>query len=218
MRINEYGGKDKDNSNDWDYGYNQYNYAYTQNGNNFISSSWQLNTAWGAANDVPEAIAFRFKTNGLPTSNIPYSQSLWFLSSPIGRAAITLTYTGSGYTTSSFISSSADPIDPNYQYAKLDFIPNISSLNTSASVYLPFFDGGWWSVMLYKGDPTTPINAEIYAKNSIYNGHDGNQIGFQASSSCNFNSSAQNTWINSTISYFGTSSRANYTIFSGFDI
>lgn len=211
LRINEYGGKDKDNSNDWDYGYNQYNYAYTQNGNNFISSSWQLNTTWGAVNNVPTTIAFRFKTNSLPTSNIPYSQSLWelyekgvsFINSPF---AITLKYTGSGYTTSSFISSSADPINPYYQYAKLDFIPNLNIPNISASIYLPFFNKEWWSVMLTRNNSTNLFT--LYSKNSI-----NNQIGFQASSSVLDNNIY---WGNANnISYFGDTSTPNYTRFSG---
>ncbi len=43
---------------------------------------------------------FRFKTEGLPQTNIPYSQSLWCLDpSP---SNITLTYTGSGYASSSY--------------------------------------------------------------------------------------------------------------------
>jgi len=45
LRVAEFGGKNRDNSNDWDYWKTQFNYAYTQNGNNFISSSWGLNTA-----------------------------------------------------------------------------------------------------------------------------------------------------------------------------
>lgn len=207
LRINEYGGKDKDNANDWDYWYDQYNYAYTQNGNNFISSSWALNSSWVSENNRPGSIAFRFKTNGLPTSNIPYSQSLWSISGPSGQAAIVLTYTGSGYATSSFISSSADPINSYYQYARLDFIPNIASLGTSASVYLPFFNGDWWSVMLTSGS-----NFILYSKDSIYNGYDGNQIGFQASGSVVGNNSI---WIATNTSFFGSSSLANYNRFSG---
>jgi hypothetical protein len=207
LRINEYGGKNKDNLNDWDYWYDQYNYAYFNNGNNFISSSWALNSTWGASNNVPETLMFRFKTNGLPTSNIPRSQSLWNISGSSGQATIILTYTGSGYTTSSLISSSADPISPYYQYAKLDFIPNIASLSTSASVYLPFFNGDWWSVMLTSGSTFT-----LYSKNSIYNGYDGNQIGFQASSSVAGNNSI---WTATNTSYFGSASIANYRSFSG---
>jgi hypothetical protein len=48
LRIKEYGGKDKVNTNDWDYWQNEFNYAYKQNGDNFISSSFVLNSSWGA--------------------------------------------------------------------------------------------------------------------------------------------------------------------------
>jgi len=209
LRINEYGGKDKDNSNDWDYWYDQYNYAYTQNGNNFISSSWKLNSNWGSPNGVPSTIAFRFKTNGLPTSNIPISQSLWTISGSSGVATIILTYTGSGYTSASY---SGSTVDPYYQYAKLDFIPRTLFLTTSASVYLPFFDGDWWSVMVTKDGS----NFTLYSKNSIYNGYDGNQIGFQASSSSTGNTQAWNDLLDlGVISYFGSASISNYTNFSG---
>jgi len=214
LRINEYGGKDKDNSNDWDYGYNQYNYAYTQNGNNFISSSWGgnlINTDWDLGTAPPNTTIFRFKTNGLPLSNIPRSQSLWVIKDPSNNnsAELILTYTGSGYVTSSLISSSADPIDPYYQYAKLDFIPDAgSNPANSASIYLPFFDNNWWSIMIRK----IPIllGYTLYAKNSI-----DNQIGFQASSSVGINTDT-NVAANG-VSYFGTQSLkfANHKSFSG---
>ena len=204
LRINEYGGKDKNNANDWDYWYDQYNYAYKQNGNNFISSSWNLNSNWAAPNNVPATLMFRFKTNGLPTSNIPRSQSLWSISGSSGRATIILTYTGSGYTSASY---SGSTIDPYYQYAKLDFIPNTASLSTSASVYLPFYDSGWWSVALVSSSTFT-----LFAKNSIYNGYDGSQLGFQASSSIAGNNPI---WTATNTSFFGTASLTNYNNFSG---
>jgi hypothetical protein len=48
LRIKEYGGKDKINTNDWDYWQNEFNYAYKQNGDNFISSSFVLNSSVGS--------------------------------------------------------------------------------------------------------------------------------------------------------------------------
>ena len=199
-----YGGKDKNNINDWDYNYNQYNYECNLKSNAYIYSSWGLNSIWGAINNVPSTLTFRFKTNSLPTSNIPYSQSLWSISGSSGQAAIILTYTGSGYTSGSY---SGSIIDPYYQYAKLDFIPDITALNTSASVYLPFFNGEWWSVMLTSGS-----SFNLYAKNFIYNGHDNGQIGFQASSSIAGNNTI---WTATNTSFFGSSSITNYRNFSG---
>ena len=204
LRVNEYGGKDKNNANDWDYWYDEYSYAYRQNGNNFISSSWNLNSNWAAPNNVPATLMFRFKTNGLPTSNIPRSQSLWMLSGSAGRSTIILTYTGSGFISSSY---SGSTVNPYYQYARLDFIPNTASLSTSASIYLPFYDGDWWSVALISGSTFT-----LFAKNSTYSGHDGSQLGFQASSSVVGNNAI---WTATNTSFFGTASLTNYNNFSG---
>ena len=204
LRVNEYGGKDKNNANDWDYWYDEYNYAYRQNGNNFISSSWTLNSNWASPNNVPATLMFRFKTNGLPTSNIPRSQSLWTLSGSAGRSAIILTYTGSGFNSSSY---SGSTVNPYYQYARLDFIPNTASLGTSASIYLPFYDGDWWSIALVSGSTFT-----LFAKNSIYSGYDGNQLGFQASSSVVGNNAI---WTAVNTSFFGTASLVGYNNFSG---
>jgi hypothetical protein len=96
-------------------------------------------------------------------------------------SAILLTYTGSGYSTSSYsYPDSGSNYSPEYQYAKLDFIPNVSSFSNSASIYLPFYNGAWWSVMVNRdGNDFT-----LYAGSKIsYNGYDGNQIGYFASSS-----------------------------------
>jgi hypothetical protein len=185
LRINEYGGKDKTNTNDWDYWQNEFNYAYKQNGDNFISSSFVLNSSWGANSDNPETVMFRFKTNGLPTSSIPYSQSL-FHSFP-NASAITLRYTGSAYSTvfPPSGSYSGSIIDPYYQYAYLDFHPNFpSEPNKSASIYLPFFNGDWWSVMAKRTNPGASTTFELYSGNKIYEGgENGTSIGFLASSS-----------------------------------
>jgi hypothetical protein len=182
LRIKEYGGKDKINTNDWDYWQNEFNYAYKQNGNNFISSSFALNSLWGATSNNPETVMFRFKTNGLPTSSIPYSQSL-FLTKVTGapRSTITLRYTGSAYTSGSY---SGSIIDPYYQHAFLDFHPDATGQPTlSASVYLPFFDGEWWSVMAKKTGTGASTNFELYSGNKMYEGgENGTSIGFFDSS------------------------------------
>jgi hypothetical protein len=189
LRIKEYGGKDKTNTNDWDYWQNEFNYAYKQNGNNFISSSFELKSSWGATSQSPETIMFRFKTNGLPTSSIPYSQSLSTISSQIYglTSHINLRYTGSAYSTVFPPSSSysGSIIDPYYQYAYLDFYPDYQFLPTlSASIYLPFFNEDWWSVMVKKTGTGQFTNFELYSGNKMYEGgENGTSIGFIASSS-----------------------------------
>jgi hypothetical protein len=205
LRINEFGGKDR-NLNSYDNWQDEFNYAFYSSGSSYISSSFVLNTLWNASANRPQAVEFRFKTDGLPfnTSSIA-SQSLWETNENV---KLTLKYTGSGYTTSSLISSSADPVNPYYQFAKLDLIPDPLTPSNSASVYLPFYDGGWWSILVNKitGSYT------LYAKNKNYDGEDGNIIGWQASSSV---TTAVTNWSDSIKSYFGISSSLSGKKFSG---
>jgi hypothetical protein len=203
LRISEFGGQNKTNTNDYDYWYNQFNYAFYTSGSNYVTSSFSLNTGWASANNVPQAVEFRFKTDGLPqnTASIA-SQSLWGTDNNV---KLVLKYTGSGYTSGSY---SGSVVNPYNQYAKLDFSPDPASPNTSASIYLPFYDGGWWSVLVNKEG----TNYTLTAKNKIYIGDDGNFIGFQASSSI---TSSATTWNNGTKSYFGISSSLSGKVFTG---
>jgi hypothetical protein len=185
LRIKEYGGKDKVNSNDWDYWQDTFNYAFFTTGSNSIVSNWKLNPNWNSPDSVPSTLSFRFKTEGLPTSSIPYSQSLWYTNT---FSSIVLQYTGSGYNTN--LTTSLNPsglpysgsiIDPYYQYANLVFYPDPTTYpGSSASIYLPFFDGGWWSVMVTRNGN----DFNLHAGNKIYEGGDnGTLLGFYATSS-----------------------------------
>ena len=201
LRINEFGGKDR-NPNSYDNWQDEFNYAFYTSGSSYISSSFVLNSSWGATNNKPTTVEFRFKTDGLPfnTASIA-SQSLWLTDTGVN---LKLRYTGSGYTTSSFISSSANPVNPYYQYGILDFIPSTASITTSASLYLPFYDGGWWSVLIN----SSSAGFTLYSANKNYKGEDGNTIGFQASASV----TGSNVWTASLVSTFGS---ASYKIFTG---
>ena len=171
LRISEFGGKDKVNSNDWDYYYNKFNYAFDTEESNFIFTNWEVNSNWGAINDRPSAVEFRFKPSSLPTSSL--SQSLWNLGPSF---KLTLEYTGSSLSSGSY---SGSIVDPYYQYANLKLYPSSSDTSLTASVYLPFFDGNWWSVLIN----SSSNGFELYSKNKINTGNDGTVIGFQASSS-----------------------------------
>ena len=189
LRINEFGGKDKINSNDWDNWQDEFNYALYSTGSNFFSTPWELNSDWNSPNNVPSTLMFRFKTEGLPQTNIPYSQSLWHLDpSP---SDIVLTYTGSGYTSGSY---SGSIIDPYYQYATLTFYPDpVNHPTSTASIYLPFFDEGWWSVMVTRNNNDFILSAG----NKIYEGGDNNTIlGFYLTSSINEDPSL--TWLDTS--------------------
>ena len=194
LRISEFGGKDQVNANDYDLYQNNFNYTFNTS-NNFVTSSWAVNSDWNAISDRPSTVQFRFKAEEFPPTNL--SQSLFSLYN--GSTLISdlvLEYTGSGLTSSSLYNGSIK--DPYYQYANLKWIPNTSTANNSASIYLPFFDKGWWSVMITSGSSN---GFELTAANKIYNGNDGTSIGYISSSNIN-----SGTWSTSTVAYFATSS------------
>jgi hypothetical protein len=199
LRINEFGGKDRA-SNTWDQWQQQYDYSYDTKGVGFISSSFTLNSNWNATGNKPSAVEFRFKTPGLPSSNYS-SQSLW---STDNGATLILKYTGSGLTSGSY---SGSTVNPYYEYGLLEFYPSSSNLTATASIYLPFFNGDWWSILINKSSST---DFTVYVKNKLYNGDTGCILGYQASSSINL----ANPWVNATNSYFGTST-FNAKTFSG---
>ena len=194
LRISEFGGKDKIAIDDYDYSENQFNFALqpTHPGN-ILHIFRPINPDFPTPQLTPRTWTLRINPGLLPTSSIPYSQSIAinreiFASPTTGSFALVLEYSGSGYTTSSAISSSFDPINPDYQYANLKLIISGSEGSNdavSASVSLPFYDGGWWSVMVrHEGDPVdnTDVTYSLFAKNDIPT-ENGTQIGFQASSS-----------------------------------
>lgn len=214
LQINEFGGKNKVGNNDWDYWQDKFNYKWDAEfiDDDYIDIPWQTNTLWpsiGGAG-VPSTLQFRFKTPGLDSALTYNSQSLWNLDNT-GDTAIVLEYTGSGYTSGSYSGSIPNPLN---EYATLKFIPNYTNDPTvSASIYLPFFNGGWWSVMVTRDDE----DFVLYAANKIYNGDDGFILGYTGSATA---SAVATPWANSTNAYFGANSNLTigsktYTNFSG---
>jgi hypothetical protein len=213
LQINEFGGKNKVENNDWDYWQDKFNYKLDIDGgdSSYIDIPWSVNTLWNAEDNVPNTIQFRFKTLGLDSAIARPSQSLWNLDDT-GDTAIVLEYTGSGYSSGSY--SGSIPSGSN-EYATLKFIPNHTNDPTvSASIYLPFYDGGWWSVMVTRNDD----NWEVYAANKIYNGDDGFIIGYTGSATSS--GAVPTAWTSGTNSYFGSISNLTigskiYNNFSG---
>jgi hypothetical protein len=220
LRINEFGGKDQ-NESTYDQWYNRYSYAYTPNANQLYASSsvvfpWMplyQNFISESKYIVPDTIEFRFKTDGIPTSSF-YSQSLLVKKSDGLSTStnfdfgVTLNYTP--ITTGSYQGSNNTDY-ANYGTLRLYISGSAANGGTAVSnaIYLPFFDEGWWSVMLKRNthvsasDNSQATTYTLYAKNKIYNGWDGNTIGFQGSASIvsNISSSINQAW-----NKFGTGS------------
>ncbi len=209
LRINEFGGKDKIHSQDYDLKQDVFNYAFDTGyeATNFVSSSFaQLNSLFTPGDyRAPQTVQFRFRTAGMPTassnvasSDIRYSQSLWSNSqNGVTGSLLVLEYTGSGLTSGSYSGSIPSIYD---KYGTLKFIPDLTNENISASVYLPFFDGGWWSVQMnHTGSSSTNSTGSLYSANQI-NG----VIGFTGSDTIRGYDTTD--WNNSFVANLNTSS------------
>ena len=179
LRINEFGGKSNLANNNWSNFQNQFNYAYTVTGSGYVG------TIFNKFNVIPfpGAYEFRFKTSGIPSTNTFQSLLVNWAHNDTNTFSVVLEYTGSGNTSGSYSGSISDPYNT---YGTLKLI-NVN--NQSSSIYLPFFDKGWWSVLINISDSTgslpsgSDFSSSMYAKNKIYKGYDGNSIGFQGSGS-----------------------------------
>jgi len=130
------------------YSQNQFNYGLKGDTACF-TSSFILNSDWNSFKQKPNSIQFRFKTEGIPTGSSsygatsPYTQSLWKTDNPVGMI---LEYDETLLTSGSYSGSVASV---SQSYGDLSFFPN-ANVNPSnkATISLPFFDGGWWSVQV----------------------------------------------------------------------
>jgi hypothetical protein len=199
LRINEFGGNDKVSFTDRVLKQREFNYAFDTNGQYYFSSSFSPNLNFD--NSKPDTIQFRFKAPGIPTL---LSQSLWSIDS--GNVSVVLEYTGSGLTSGSYSGSIADPYNT---YGVLKFIPDSTSPELSASLYLPFFNGGWWSVMTTQNGTTATLQAA-----NVING----ELGFTGSDSItgygagNYNGGTEIQFPNSSNITYGSNT---YEPFSG---
>ena len=212
LRINEFGGKNKDNSDDYDLWYNRYSYTFKplNSEGDFAQAKmpWlplQKNFITEGEIIVPDCIQFRFKTDGAP--GIAYTSSLLAkisnetVSNTDFDFGIQLAY--SPPTTGSYSGAGSSEYE-NWGTMRLVMSGSTADGGDAISdpIYLPFFDRGWWSVMLQRdthvsaSDNSNATTYTLYAKNNIYNGWDGNQIGFEGSASIvsNVSSSINEAW------------------------
>jgi hypothetical protein len=212
LRISEFGGRDKDTST-YDYFDQQFNYAAIANSSAKISTPWFLASAWSSSinNFKASSVQFRFKTSDFDTGS---NYQMWGISTSgtgtYPSSSLVIKYSGSGLITSSY---SGSTLNPYYQHAYLTFYPKTNDIVNTASVYLPFFNHNWWSIMINKfGDTYT-----LYAGDKLYyDGYDGNQIGYLASSSITlantlWTGSGTSTFLSSSVSIGGTT----YNKFTG---
>ena len=208
LRINEFGGKNRDNTDDYDLWYNRYSYAYTPVATQFVASSsvkvpWMpLERNYIAENQkfiVPDGVALRFKTTGFPSSSYMgefYSQSIAVKKSNGINDTQFDWGIGLYYEDQPSGSYSGSSNSDYYEYGKLRFFISGSDADggtvISDDIYLPFFNKGWWTVLLQRNqhisasEVTTvnnPICYTLYAANKQYNGADGNVIGWEGSAS-----------------------------------
>ena len=187
LRINEFGGKDRNEAHDYDLKQDVFNYAFDTgpSATNYVSSSFRPNPTWGlsdGANNSPGTVQFRFKSAPIPTassnvasSDIRYSQSLW---STDDGGNIMLEYTGSGFVSGSYSGSVVNPYD---YYGTLKFVPaKGDDPSISASIFLPFFNGDWWSVQANIDTVGGGPDTILFAANEI-NG----KVGFSGSDTAN---------------------------------
>ena len=206
LRINEFGGKDRNNSQDWDLQQRVFNYKFDTEGTYFISSSFDPNVNLGNGYDSPKTVQLRFKAPGIPL-DASVSQSIYHLENSV--SALVLEYTGSGLASGSYSGSIPDPKN---KFGTLKFIPDVNSNeNISASLYLPFFDGDWWSVQTTVNTDNT---ASLYAANQI-----NKNLGFTGSSiitgfDSNYYFNAEKAFIPKGSSNLTVGGKS-YTLFSG---
>ena len=226
LRINEFGGKDKDNSDDYDLWYNRYSYAYTPISTQNVASSsvvfpWmpleRNRIADSGRYVVPDNFQFRFKTTGYPSSTYVgnfFTQSLAIKKSDGDDTSTDFDFGVSLFYEPPITGSYSGSASSEYEnWGKMRFYMSGAAADggvaTSDDIYLPFFDKGWWTVMLQRNqhvqtsNNTTATTYTLYAKNKINNGWDGAQIGFEGSASIVSNVSSS---INEAWNKFGTTS------------
>jgi hypothetical protein len=227
LKIREFGGKDKIDTNNWDAFYRRYNYAYKT----FTSSSalfpWMplyKNYIESSQYIVPDTIEFRFKTEGIPTTT-PFTQSLLVKKSDSSGTSTDFDFGVFLYYTGSLTSGSySGSIPSEYsQYGNLRFYISGSSTQggtiTSPDITLPFFDGDWWSVMFRRNqhisasDSSSLTSYTLYAKNKLYEGYDGDQLGWSDLVTVVTPSSGSGSQYG--VSQYGSSSYGSVVIVSG---
>jgi hypothetical protein len=158
---------------------------------------------------VPDCIQFRFKTARHVDGTTNISESLLLKRGQNGGTTANIwaangdfgIYLHQSGSQSGSYSGSIDPFDNNF--ASMSFVisgsltQGANSYNSgyahcyvTSPIYLPFYNKEWWTVQLQRKTHTSASNQdatlnefELRVGQNIYEGYDGNQIGWVASSS-----------------------------------
>jgi hypothetical protein len=124
-----------------------------------------------------QTIEFRFKVPPISPTTPPNQSLLVNRTGSVNASTqfgVYLEYTGS-LTSGSY---SGSIVDPYFQYGTLKFIH--AEAGVSASVYLPFFNGDWWSVMVTRKDDPY-VTYDLYTVNKTLNEYDEYTIQYSGS-------------------------------------
>jgi hypothetical protein len=171
LRINEFGGKDRNNSQDWDLKQDVYNVGLNTTSSAF-TSSFTLNSDFNADKNSPGSIQFRFKTNGIPSSSSSPTTQSFFETDSTSTVAMGIEYNESLLVEGDYSGSVPSKFK---EYGTIKFWPNIDTNPSNyASLYLPFWDGDWWSVQINRDVDSNEFT--LLAANKI-----GENLGFTGS-------------------------------------
>jgi len=206
LDVHEYGGSRK-KTGVFDTQENIFNYYLDMTGSQSVQTNFELNTYWSGSDNRPSTVMFRIKPEYLHSSSLGPTNNIQKVFSLDTGVTMTLEYTGSSGITSSY---SGSTVDPEYQFANLKLFPEgQGATQPSASVYLPFFNGDWWNVMVnYVSASGYTLTAKN--KNSEY----VSTSAVQYSKINTISLTGSNTWVSASAVDFGTAV-APATFFSG---
>ncbi len=205
LEPKEFGGRRRQD-NVYDKPERKFNYTLKLDGSStYVETDWGLNQHWSSSNDVASSLMFRFQPQTISSSYISVVPSQSLFKTDKG-AILSLEYTGTAGISGSY---SGSIVDPEYQYGTLRFYPSGSD-GVNASVYLPFFNGDWWSAMI-NYDTTKYDSFTLYAANKSSDNQLTQQVGFSANDSVD---SEYNYWSGSLTASFGEETET-YEYFSG---
>jgi hypothetical protein len=176
---------------------NLYNYALNFTGLQSVDTGWELHPSWSAVDNRPSTVIFRVQPEVVYTSSTGPTNAIQKLFSLDTGVTLELEYTGSAGVSGSY---SGSVVDPEYQFAQLNLYPEGTGAGQpSASVYLPFFNGDWWNIMI---NYVTQSGYILRAQNRYFEDTATPDISYNGVDSVQLTGSS--TWISASSANFGS--------------